>query len=101
MPGVYYRIGNNAYLNSSALYSILSPNLSADANAKTTILDLKASREIGQLPGGPVGLAFGAEYRDESQELKPVTYTDQGDIVGLGYSAYQGKRNIGASAEEP
>jgi iron complex outermembrane receptor protein len=100
MPGVYYRIGANANLNSAALYEILSPTIKAESKTKTTVVDFKASRELGSLPGGPVGMAVGVEYRDESSELKPVTYTDQGDIVGLGYSAYSGKRNVAAAYTE-
>jgi len=83
-------------LNSAALYAALSPTISNDALSKTTQIDVKASREIGQLAGGAVGLAVGAELRNESIQLDPTQGTDQGNIIGLGYSAYKGDRNVSA-----
>ena len=92
--GSVWRIAENGGLNSAALYSALSPTISDSAKTATTQLDFKVSREIGQLAGGPVGLAIGAEIRNESVELAPTTGTDRGNIIGLGYSAYQGKRDV-------
>jgi iron complex outermembrane receptor protein len=59
-------------------------------------IDFKASRELGQLSGGPLGLALGAEFRRESARLDPTTGTDTGNIIGLGFSAYEGARNVAA-----
>lgn len=92
--GTFWRIGENAGLNSAALYSALSPTISSNSLTKMTQLDFKASRELGQLPGGPIGLAVGAEVRRESNELTPNTGTEIGNIIGLGYSAYSGARNV-------
>ena len=41
------------------------------------------------LPGGPLGVAFGAEIRWEEANNPAVPGTDTGVIVGLGYSAVQ------------
>ncbi len=49
-----------------------------------------------QLPGGPMGVALGGEFRHESAELVPTAGTERGNIIGLGYSAYRGSRNVGA-----
>ena len=98
--GSYWRIAENAGLNSAALYAALSPTISNDALSKTTQIDFKASREIGKLPGGPVGLAVGAELRNESITLDPTTGTDRGNIIGLGYSAYKGDRDVAAAYVE-
>jgi len=96
-PGLaFWRIGQNSGLNSPALYSALSPTISSTAYSAMDILDFKASRDLFNLPGGPMGLALGVEYRSEQSKLTPTTYTDQGDIVGLGFSAYDGKRNVTA-----
>ena len=92
--GTFWRIGENAGLNSAALYGALSPSLSQNSVTKTTQLDFKASRELGQMPGGPIGLAVGAEVRRESNRLTPTTGTEIGNIIGLGYSAYDGARNV-------
>lgn len=98
--GSYWRIAENAGLNSAALYAALSPTLRNDALSKTTQIDVKGSREIGQLAGGPIGLALGAELRSESIDLQPTTGTDTGNIIGLGYSAYKGDRNVFATYAE-
>ena len=92
--GTFWRIGENAGLNSAAMYAALSPSISSTSLTKMTQLDFKASRELGQLPGGPIGLAVGAEVRRESNELTPNTGTEIGNIIGLGYSAYSGARNV-------
>ena len=94
--GTVWRIGENAGLNSPALYAALSPEIGNDALAKTTQIDFKVSREVGKLQGGPIGIAVGAELRRESIRLDPTTGTERGNIVGLGYSAYEGARTVGA-----
>ncbi len=94
--GTFYRIGENAGLNPAAVYSALSPGISSEASSETELVDFKASRELFNLPGGPLGFAFGAEGRHESNYLTPTTGTERANIVGLGYSAYGQSRNIGA-----
>ena len=95
-PGTYWRIGENAGLNSRALYAALSPTISNDARSRIGQIDVKASREFGQLPGGAMGIAVGGEFRREETFLNPTSGTDRGNIIGLGYSAYEGSRNVGA-----
>ncbi|MDB5871987.1 MAG: hypothetical protein JWQ07_1429 [Ramlibacter sp.] len=100
-PGtVFWRIGENAGLNSAAMYSVLSPQIGNDATAKTTQIDFKVSREMGQLDGGPIGVALGAEVRRESITLAPTSGTERGNIIGLGYSAYSGSRTVMAAFGE-
>ena len=98
--GTYWRIAENAGLNSAAMYAALSPTVTNDAKSQTTQIDFKASREIGSLPGGAIGVALGVEARHESVVLSPATGTDRGNIVGLGYSAYDGQRNLVAAYTE-
>ena len=98
--GSFWRIAENAGLNSAALYAALSPKISNDALSKTQQIDFKASRELGQLDGGALGLALGVEFRRESVRLDPTTGTDRGNIIGLGYSAYDGARNLTAGYAE-
>jgi iron complex outermembrane receptor protein len=99
-PGSIWRIGENAGLNSPAIYQALSPDIGAYAESRIAQIDFKATREFGQLPGGPLGVAVGAEYRHERTELQPTTGTETGNIIGLGYSAYFGKRNVTAAYAE-
>jgi iron complex outermembrane receptor protein len=99
-PGTRWRIGENAGLNSAALYAALSPTIANDSKSQITQIDAKASREIMQLDGGGLGLAIGAELRRESIELQPTSGTERGNIIGLGYSAYDGARTIAAGYAE-
>ena len=99
-PGTLWRIAENAGLNSAALYATMSPPITSDSLSKITQIDVKASREVGKLDGGPVGIAVGAELRRESITLTPVTGTERGNIIGLGYSAYDGGRTVAAAYVE-
>jgi len=94
--GTLWRIAENAGLNSPALYAALSPTISNDAVSRTTQIDFKMNRELGKLEGGPLGVAVGAEVRRESMELQPTSGTERGNIIGLGYSAYEGTRTVAA-----
>lgn len=98
--GTFWRIAENAGLNSAAMYAALSPTIANDSSAKTQQIDFKASRELMQLGGGAMSLAVGAEYRRESVSLQPTAGTDRGNIIGLGYSAYDGARNLTAAYAE-
>jgi iron complex outermembrane receptor protein len=95
-----YRIGVNSGLNPASLYAAISPTLRSNAKSSMSSIDVKAVRELTQLPGGPMSVAVGAEYRREESKLTPTTYTDTGDIIGLGYSAYDGSRNVAAAYAE-
>jgi len=98
--GSYWRIGENAGLNSAALYAALSPAITSTGKASTTSVDFKVNRELGKLEGGAIGVAFGAEWRRESTTLIPTTGTERGNILGLGYSAYDGSRSVLAAYGE-
>lgn len=98
--GGTWRIGDNASLNSQALYDYISPTISARAKSSLDMFDFTVSRSLADLKGGPLGLAIGTEWRKTSNSLTPQTYTDQGDIIGLGYSAYDGTQNVYAGYVE-
>jgi iron complex outermembrane receptor protein len=92
--GTIWRIAENAGLNSPAMYAALSPTIGNRARTKVGQIDFKATRQLWQLPGGALGVAAGAEWRHELTELDPTTGTERGNIIGLGYSAYSGSRNV-------
>ena len=98
--GGVWRIGDNANLNSQALYDYISPTISARAKSGLDMFDFTVSRSLMDLKGGPLGLAVGTEWRKTSNSLTPQTYTDEGDIIGLGYSAYDGTQNVYAGYVE-
>jgi iron complex outermembrane receptor protein len=98
--GSYYRLGTNAGLNTAAVRAAISPTLNNQTKNSVTAIDFKASRDLMPLPGGNLGLALGAEYRQEKLSSPPTPYTDVGDIVGLGYSAFNQSRNVTAAYAE-
>ncbi|WP_414491106.1 TonB-dependent receptor [Stenotrophomonas maltophilia] len=98
--GGVWRIGDNANLNSQALYDFISPRISARAKSTLDMFDFTVSRSLMDLKGGPLGLAIGTEWRKTSNSLTPQTFTDQGQIIGLGYSAYDGTQNVYAGYVE-
>lgn len=98
--GTVWRIGENAGLNSKAMYAALAPDISAPGESRIQQIDFKASRELMPLAGGAMALAAGAEVRRESMSLKPFTGTETGNIIGRGYAAYDGSRTQTAAYGE-
>ena len=92
----YYRIGENAGLNTPAVYAALTPTVQAFGKSEEAFADFKASRELFALPGGNLGFAIGTEVRHEQNSLTPSTGTPRANTLGLGYSAYGLSRNIEA-----
>ena len=96
--GTYWRIGENAGLNSPALYDALLADKQRKGDSSQYGVDVKVSREFGKLDGGPIGVAFGAEARHEANKL-PL-YDGLGDYIGLSLTGYEGKRDIYAAYTE-
>ncbi len=92
----YYRLGANAGLNSAATNGAIAPHIENASKTSIASLDFKASRELMQLSGGAMGLAVGAEFRQEKVDSPPKPYTYEADIIGLGYSGFTGSRNVTA-----
>lgn len=89
-----FRIGQAGASNSAATLGLVSPELKNSATTKLALWDFKGTREFGQLPGGPIGIAIGGELRHEGTDSQATPYTDISDIVGLGYAAAKSSRNI-------
>lgn len=96
--GTVWRIGENAGLNSPALYNALLADKSREGFSRQYGVDLKVSRELGKLEGGPIGVAFGVEARHEATDLG--LYDGLGDFIGLSLTSYSGKRDIKAAYTE-
>lgn len=69
-------------------------NAKDKAISEFTIVDLKASGEIGTLPGGPVGLAAGVEFRKEERVVNPQEEKTRGEIFGRGVATVSGSRDV-------
>jgi len=83
-------------LTSPSVLADVSPALVNEPTSSVTSIDVKASRELMALQGGPLGLALGAEARWEKADTPPVPFTDTAQVVGLGYSAFNMSRNVQA-----
>jgi iron complex outermembrane receptor protein len=94
--GGTWLLGTQAGNNPQSLYDFISPTISARATSRLDILDAKANRSLMDLGGGSLGLAVGAEFRRNEVSLTPQTGTEDGDIIGLGYSAYDGVEKTSA-----
>lgn len=94
-----YRVNNPALVPQS-LRDAISPKLQFRSQADIKLVDIHLSRPMLDLPGGPLSIAVGGEYRHEHTNKPVVPYTDTSDIVGLGYSAYSGDRSIYAAFGE-
>jgi iron complex outermembrane recepter protein len=90
-----YRV-NRPDLVPQSVRDAISPELVRKPKSSVNLIDVKASRELFALPGGRLGVAVGAEYRQEKNETPPTPFTDVSDIVGLGFSAYDSKRSVKA-----
>ena len=99
-PVGWWRIGDDADLNSQALYDFIAPTLHTSAKTSLDSVDAKFTRTLMDLPGGSMGLALGGEYRHQKAKLIPVSYTDIGDVIGLGYSAFDGEETLIAGYAE-
>jgi iron complex outermembrane receptor protein len=71
-----------------------------NATSELSFADTKASTEFGQLPGGPMGLALGAEARHEKLSDRPDQAAATGDVLGQGITATEGSRNSYAGFAE-
>ena len=68
--------------------------------AQVVQFDAKASTTLGKLPGGDIGLAFGAEVREEKIGLTPDGRTQRGEIIGLANSLVSGSRRVSSAFVE-
>jgi iron complex outermembrane receptor protein len=99
-PVGWWRLGTDAGLNSQALYDYISPTISSEAETTMDILDVSFSRSFGGLAGGPMGVAFGGEWRRLRTFLTPLTGTERSNVIALGYSAYDGEETVTSAYAE-
>ncbi len=80
-------------LNSDALRNTVRITFPRKAESELKFVDTKGSTEFGRLPGGPVGLAVGFEYREEKLQDRPDPNAQGGNILGQGITATDGSRD--------
>jgi iron complex outermembrane recepter protein len=89
-------VPGNRSANGEAVYSRISPTLTNTGLSDAKGIDAKVSREIGSLPGGPIGLAIGGEYRKESFNQAPDLAYQTGAVFGSTSNVTRGERDITA-----
>lgn len=92
----FYRLGVNRGLNAPSTYAAISPDLVNKTKTSITVVDFKASRELMQMAGGPLGLALGVEWRHEKLDSPALPFTSSADIIGLGFAEFKGDRKVTA-----
>ena len=84
----------NTQQNSAAVISQIALRTPRESTSELKFIDTKLSTELPvNLPGGPIGLALGAEYRDEKLQDRPDPVATTGGILGQGIVAVDGKRD--------
>ena len=84
---------NNTSLNSAAALASIRVSFPRKSTSELFFVDTKVTTEFGQLPGGPVGLALGAEYRNEKLNDTPAAVAQAGGVLGQGITKTAGDRN--------
>lgn len=92
-----YKFGG---VNSPELLDRMFPNILFGGESKQVFFDAKASRELMQLPGGPLGLAVGVDLRRDSFDAYTSDNVANAEIVGYGSIAVTGSRNVSAAFAE-
>jgi iron complex outermembrane recepter protein len=106
--GLINAINNNTYnfvnpgLNSSAVRQSIAPGYEKTSTSDMDTLDFSANRQLWDLPGGPMGLAVGAQVRHEAQNdptlnpdsINPLNGQPTLEFQGLGNAHTKGSRDV-------
>ena len=88
LPTMYSGVINPfGYQTAAGMQALLSTQITGDVrNAKTTawVIDGVASKEIMNLPAGPLSLAVGFQYQSQKYNDDPSPVLSSGDIIGTG-----------------
>jgi iron complex outermembrane recepter protein len=91
----YYNFVNPS-LNKPGVAEYLRHNSLRVGRSNLDGYDFKASRELMQLPGGPLGFAFGAETRTEKVRDVPDVQLQTGDTLAISAAQAFGERRVSA-----
>jgi len=88
----------NPSSNSAAVRASLAPGYAKTSTSDLDSLDFNANRELWDLPGGPMGLAVGAQVRHEAQN--DPTLNPNFEFQGLGNATTKGSRDVAGTYAE-
>jgi iron complex outermembrane receptor protein len=100
IQGLFNAINNGTYnfanpsSNSNAVRVSIAPDLTKTSTTDLDSLDIKATHDLFQLPGGPVQVALGAEVRYEAQADPALN--PNASVLGLGIAQTAGERRVEA-----
>lgn len=86
--------------NTQAVRDSIRVNGANVGKSTMTAFDIKASRELFDMPGGPAGVAVGLDYRNESMKIVPDARIAANDVLGRGQTSVDGSRNVVAAYTE-
>jgi len=78
--------------NSPALRASMLGSDVGNGKSELAFVDTRATTTVGHLPGGPIGVALGIEYRAESMQSIPSQLTLSGGVMGRGSTFVDGSR---------
>ncbi len=90
----------NGTTNTQAAIEAVSGDATLNGESSIASIDVRGSRELFDLPGGPVAVALGAEFRKEKLEAVPDEAYLNGDYVGLVGNGTSGSRDLWAGFAE-
>ncbi|MEA3197811.1 MAG: iron complex outerrane recepter protein, partial [Gammaproteobacteria bacterium] len=100
-PALFAAVTNGTYnfvnpsANTGAQRAAIAPALVKTSTTDLDSIDFKATRDLFALPGGPLGVALGAEARYEAQADPALNPNN--DVQGLGIAQTAGSRKVEAA----
>ncbi|HUQ10887.1 MAG TPA: TonB-dependent receptor, partial [Steroidobacteraceae bacterium] len=100
-PGLQAAVNDRSYRfngtpNSPEVLARVGTSFDEVGESSITQWDLRATRELMQMAGGPLAIAAGVEARKEELSIVSDPKIVAGDIVGRGTSSANGDRNVTA-----
>ncbi|MEO8385298.1 MAG: TonB-dependent receptor [Betaproteobacteria bacterium] len=98
LPALQAAVANGTYRffgsNSDAVLSTLEPYKDQNGASKNVAWDLKGSRELMQLAGGPMQIATGLQLRKEDFDITSDPRNVAGEFIGVASSTVHGSRKV-------
>jgi iron complex outermembrane recepter protein len=97
-PALVEAVNNRTYrfggTNSAQVIAALNPYRTGKGETDITSFDVKASRELFNLPGGAASIATGLEIRRESFDITSDPEQVAGNYVGIASTTVNASRNV-------
>jgi iron complex outermembrane receptor protein len=94
-----YHIGALAGTNSAAVYNFIAPTENFGASSLLDFANVKAGRDLIQLPGGPLAMAVGAEIYHKALDTRDAPSVTAGNQSGVTGFAIGHQNDAGAFLE--